>query len=153
MENPLLRSGLALAGANEYWRDGNEGILTAMETTGLCLWGDVPVALSACDTGVGQITNGDGVYGLRRALVLAGSESQVISLWPVSDLATRALMVDFYQALRRGEGRSEALRQAQLNLLRDEAEPPSLLGELYSIWTLGQSQRGATERALTRKGS
>jgi len=50
---------------------------------------------------------------------LAGSESQVMSLWPVSDLATRALMVDFYQALRRGEGRSEALRQAQLNLLRD----------------------------------
>jgi len=51
--------------------------------------------------------------------VLAGSESQVMSLWPVSDLATRALMVDFYQALRRGEGRSEALRNAQLNLLRD----------------------------------
>src|SRR5262249_56165097 len=77
------------------------------------------VVLSACDTGVGQIKNGDGVYGLRRALVLAGSESQVMSLWPVSDLATRALMVDFYQALRRGEGRSEALRNAQLNLLRD----------------------------------
>jgi CHAT domain-containing protein len=120
VENPLLRSGLALAGANEYWRDGNEGILTAMEaTTGLSLWGTKLVVLSACDTGVGQIKNGDGVYGLRRALVLAGSESQVMSLWPVSDLATRALMVDFYQALRRGEGRSEALRQAQLNLLRD----------------------------------
>jgi CHAT domain-containing protein/Tfp pilus assembly protein PilF len=119
VENPLLRSGLALAGANEYWRDGNEGILTAMETTGLYLWGTKLVVLSACDTGVGQIKNGDGVYGLRRALVLAGSESQVMSLWPVSDLATRALMVDFYQALRRGEGRSEALRNAQLNLLRD----------------------------------
>jgi len=119
VENPLLRSGLALAGANEYWRDGNEGILTAMETTGISLWGTKLVVLSACDTGVGQIKNGDGVYGLRRALVLAGSESQVMSLWPVSDLATRALMVDFYQALRRGEGRSEALRRAQLNLLRD----------------------------------
>ena len=119
VENPLLRSGLALAGANEYWRDGNGGILTAMETSGLYLWGTKLVVLSACDTGVGQIKNGDGVYGLRRALVLAGSESQVMSLWPVSDLATRALMVDFYQALRRGEGRSEALRKAQLNLLRD----------------------------------
>ena len=119
VENPLLRSGLALAGANEYWRDGNGGILTAMETSGLYLWGTKLVVLSACDTGVGQIKNGDGVYGLRRALVLAGSESQVMSLWPVSDLATRALMVDFYQALRRGEGRSEALRNAQLNLLRD----------------------------------
>jgi CHAT domain-containing protein/Tfp pilus assembly protein PilF len=119
VENPLLRSGLALAGANEYWRDGDGGILTAMETSGLYLWGTKLVVLSACDTGVGQIKNGDGVYGLRRALVLAGSESQVMSLWPVSDLATRALMVDFYQALQRGEGRSEALRKAQLNLLRD----------------------------------
>jgi CHAT domain-containing protein len=119
VENPLLRSGLALAGANEYWRDGNQGILTAMETTGLFLWGTKLVVLSACDTGVGDISNGEGVYGLRRALLLAGSESQVMSLWPVSDLATRALMIDFYQALRRGEGRSEALRNAQLNLLRD----------------------------------
>jgi CHAT domain-containing protein len=119
VENPLLRSGLALAGANEYWRDGDGGILTAMETSGLYLWGTKLVVLSACDTGVGDISNGEGVYGLRRALLLAGSESQVMSLWPVSDLATRALMIDFYQALRRGEGRSEALRNAQLNLLRD----------------------------------
>jgi CHAT domain-containing protein/Tfp pilus assembly protein PilF len=118
-ENPLLRSGLALAGANEYWRDGNSGILTAMEATGLYLWGTKLVVLSACDTGVGQIRNGEGVYGLRRALVLAGSESQVMSLWPVSDGATRTLMIDFYRALQKGEGRSEALRKAQLNLLRD----------------------------------
>jgi tetratricopeptide (TPR) repeat protein len=90
IESPLLRSGLALAGANE---DKDDGILTALEVTGLNLWGTKLVTLSACDTGVGEVKNGDGVHGLRRALVLAGSESQVMSLWAVSDKATRAASV------------------------------------------------------------
>ena len=83
LRNPLLRSGLALAGANEQQRDDN-GILTALEVTGLNLWGTKLVVLSACDTAVGEVKNGDGVHGLRRALVLAGAETQVMSLWPVS---------------------------------------------------------------------
>jgi CHAT domain-containing protein len=83
------------------------------------LWGTKLVVLSACDTGVGQVTRGDGVYGLRRALVLAGAESQMMSLWPVSDRSTRDLMIGFYTHLSRGQGRSAALRQAQLRLLRD----------------------------------
>src|SRR6266508_1509173 len=73
IENPLLRSGLALAGVNEHKEDDN-GILTSLEVTGLNLWGTKLVALSACDTGVGEVKNGDGVHGLRRALVLAGAE-------------------------------------------------------------------------------
>src|SRR6266542_4412051 len=77
IENPLLRSGLALAGVNEHKEDDN-GILTALEVTGLNLWGTKLVALSACDTGVGEVKNGDGVHGLRRALVLAGAETQVM---------------------------------------------------------------------------
>src|SRR5262249_841693 len=84
--NPLLRSGLALAGANERRKDDN-GILTALEVAGLNLWGTKLVALSACDTGLGEVKNGDGVHGLRRALVLAGAETQVMSLWEVSDKA------------------------------------------------------------------
>jgi CHAT domain-containing protein/Tfp pilus assembly protein PilF len=115
IENPLLRSGLALAGANE---DKEDGILTALEVTGLNLWGTKLVVLSACDTGVGEVKNGDGVHGLRRALVLAGSESQVMSLWAVSDKATRELMVSYYRLLQQGEGRGEALRQVQLELLK-----------------------------------
>ncbi len=118
--NPLLRSGLGLAGANTgSSKDGNDGILTALEAAGLDLWGTKLVVLSACDTGVGKVVSGDGVYGLRRALVLAGSESQMISLWPVSDRGTRDLMIDYYERLRAGAGRSEALRQAQLKMLRD----------------------------------
>jgi CHAT domain-containing protein len=115
--DPLLRAGLALAGANEPAPAGDDGILTAMEAAGLDLWGTKLVVLSACDTGVGEASNGDGVYGLRRALVIAGSGSQVISLWSVTDAETRDLMVAFYRALRAGRGPAEALRQAQLRLL------------------------------------
>jgi CHAT domain-containing protein len=115
----LLRSGLGLAGANsDISRDGNDGILTALEATGLDLWGTKLVVLSACDSGVGKVVSGDGVYGLRRALVLAGSESQMISLWPVSDTGTVELMEGYYEALKAGAGRSEALRQVQLRLLK-----------------------------------
>jgi CHAT domain-containing protein len=89
-----------------------------MEAAGLDLWGTKLVVLSACDTGVGEVKNGEGVYGLRRALALAGSESQVMSLWPVSDKHTRDLMIAYYRALLRGEGRGEALRSAQLKMLR-----------------------------------
>jgi CHAT domain-containing protein len=102
VENPLLRSGLALAGANQPRSGNDNGVLTAFEATGLDLWGTKLVVLSACDTGVGDVKNGDGVYGLRRALVLAGSESQMMSLWAVSDRSTRDLIVGYYTALERG---------------------------------------------------
>ncbi|MBO0719360.1 MAG: tetratricopeptide repeat protein [Blastocatellia bacterium] len=117
IENPLLRSGLVLAGANEH-REEDNGILTALEVTGLNLWGTKLVVLSACDTGVGEVKNGDGVYGLRRALVLAGAETQLMSLWAVSDKATRELMVSYYRRLLKGEGRGEALRQVKLEMLK-----------------------------------
>lgn len=117
-ENPYLRSGLALAGANLYKSGDDDGILTALEAAGLDLWGTKLVVLSACNTGVGDVRNGDGVYGLRRALVLAGSESQVMSLWRVSDQGTKELMVAYYTRLLGGEGRGEALRQVQLQMLK-----------------------------------
>jgi len=116
-KNSLLRSGLALAGANERKEDDN-GILTALEVTGLNLWGTKLVALSACDTGVGEVKTGDGVHGLRRALVLAGAETQVMSLWAVSDKATRELMVAYYGRLNQGQGRGDALRRVQLEMLK-----------------------------------
>jgi CHAT domain-containing protein/tetratricopeptide (TPR) repeat protein len=116
--NPLLRSGLALAGINRRQSGASEdGVLTALEATGLDLWGTKLVVLSACETGIGDVKNGDGVYGLRRALVLAGAESQLMSLWQVSDEATRDLMIGYYRRLQAGEGRTEALRAVQLEML------------------------------------
>ena len=118
-EDPLLRSGLILAGANQRRSGaGEDGILTASEVTALDLWGTRLVVLSACDTGLGDVKNGQGVYGLRRALVLAGAQSLVMSLWDVADRPTRELMVDYYKGLQEGRGRSEALRNVQLKMLR-----------------------------------
>lgn len=121
IENPLLRSGLIMAGVNQKSSGPDEdGVLTAAEAAGLNLWGTKLVVLSACETGLGDVVNGAGVYGLRRALVLAGSETQVMSLWQVDDAATRNLMSDYYIRLQRGKGRAEAMRQAQLAMLRGD---------------------------------
>ena len=119
-ENPLLRSGLALAGFNPRQSGQEDGVLTALEAAGLDLRGTKLVVLSACETGVGEVANGEGVYGLRRAFAIAGAESQLLSLWTVSDEATKDLMVGYYKRLLEQEGRSEALRQTQLAMLRGQ---------------------------------
>jgi CHAT domain-containing protein len=116
LENPLLRSGLVLAGANQLSSGNDDGVVTALEAAGLDLWGTQLVALSACETGVGKVTNGDGVYGLRRALVIAGAESLLMSLWQVDDDATRDLMAGYYTKLSAGKPRSSALREIQLEI-------------------------------------
>jgi CHAT domain-containing protein len=124
-ENPLLRSGLALAGANPRQSGSEDGILTALEAAGLNLSGTKLVVLSACKTGLGDVTNGEGVYGLRRAFAIAGAESQLMSLWAVNDYKTNKLMVDYYQRLKNNVGRSEALRQTQLDMLQNpESQHP-----------------------------
>ncbi len=124
-ENPLLRSGVVFAGANKLSSGDEDGILTAMEASGLDLWGTKLVVLSACETGVGKVTNGEGVYGLRRALVIAGAESLVMTLWQVDDLATKDLMAGYYTRLQAGKSRSSALRDVQLEIgARDKYAHP-----------------------------
>lgn len=124
-ENPLFRSGLALAGANVRSPGNDDGILTALEASGLNLWGTKLVTLSACDTGLGEVKSGEGVYGLRRAFVLAGAESLVMSLWPVSDYITREIMTRYYKNLKIGMERRAALRQVQQHMLKrkDQQHP------------------------------
>lgn len=119
-ENSLLRSGIVLAGANNASssESKDDGILTALEASGMDLWGTRLVVLSACETGLGDLKQGEGVYGLRRALLIAGTETEVISLWPVSDQATAYLMIDFYKRLLSGGGRMESLRQAQIKTMK-----------------------------------
>ena len=118
IENPLLRSGIALAGANLGHDIRGDGILTALEASGLNLSGTKLVTLSACDTGVGEVRDGEGVYGLRRSFLLAGTETLVMSLWPLSDYIARETMVAYYAGLRNGLGRGEALRQAKLSMIK-----------------------------------
>lgn len=117
-ENPLLRSGLALAGFNVRNSGNQDGVFTALEAASLNLELTKLVVLSACETGVGEVINGEGVYGLRRAFVIAGAESQVVSLWKVDDTGTKDLMVNYYKRLLNEEGRSEALHQTQLDMLQ-----------------------------------
>jgi CHAT domain-containing protein/Flp pilus assembly protein TadD len=116
--NALLRSGLALAGANPKQSGSEDGILTALELASLNLRHTQLVVLSACETGIGDVINGEGVYGLRRALVLSGAASQLISLWKVDDKGTKDLMVQYYDRLLAQQGRSQALRQVQLDFLK-----------------------------------
>ena len=126
----MLRSGLLLAsdGARASASRGAtprpQGTpVTALELAGLDLWGTELVVLSACDTGRGDVELGQGVYGLRRAFVVAGAETVVMSLWKVNDDTTRVLMESYYRHLRAGEGRSAALRNAMLTLRKAHAHP------------------------------
>jgi CHAT domain-containing protein len=119
IENPLVRSGLALAGANNTLNlknvEESQGLLTAEKVLGLNLTDTELVVLSACDTGLGEVQTGEGVYGLRRAFVQAGAKSLVMSMWKVPDTETRELMVQFYKNIKSGMNRCQALRQAALH--------------------------------------
>ena len=125
--NPLLMTGVVLAGANlEPIKDGqglptgDDGILTAEEIVGLDLRNTQLVTLSACETGLGDVAAGEGVFGLQRAFHQAGARSVIASLWKVDDAATQALMVEFYQNLwQKKRGKLAALRAAQLKMIRD----------------------------------
>ena len=141
LDHPLLRSGLVFASANCFIlgcernnSQKEDGILTALEASGLCLIGTELVVVSACKTGVGEVENGEGVYGLRRALQHAGARAIIMSLWAVPDEETRELMVSFYENwISRGQSKRDALRQAALKVLgdrraRNESTHPVLWG-------------------------
>ena len=121
--NPLLRSGLALTGANASDVTHANGILTSLEASGLDLEGTELVILSACETALGDVRDGEGIYGLRRAFVVAGSKSQLTTLWKVDNDATRDVMISYYRALAAGGGRSEVLRNIKLAAVNDRKHP------------------------------
>ena len=122
-DNPLLYSGLALAGANRRAlaaASEEDGILTAEEVAALNLDGVEWAVLSACDTGLGTLAAGEGVLGLRRAFQVAGARTVIMSLWSVEDQATRQWMEALYRArLGRRLDTADAVREAGLTMLRE----------------------------------
>ena len=123
LENPLLRSGLALAGANRWCqglvKEGEEdGIITAEEISGMELRGTDIVVLSACDTGLGDVKVGQGVMGLQRAFIHSGAKTLMTSLWKIPDEETKDLMISFYRRYAGGTPKGIALREAQLEMIR-----------------------------------
>ncbi|MFT6752701.1 MAG: CHAT domain-containing protein/tetratricopeptide (TPR) repeat protein [Candidatus Azotimanducaceae bacterium] len=126
-DNPLLRAGLAFAGINTNAQflgnieTTNDGVLTALEVLDLKLSGTRLVVLSACETGLGEINDGEGVYGLRRSFQEAGVAEVISSLWEVSDAGTQALMTDFYNKMLAGTPAREALREVQVEMIDSPA--------------------------------
>lgn len=130
VENPLLRSGLFFTGAGNYLKSdstktiGDEnGLLTAYEAMNLDLDKTELVVLSACETGEGDINNGEGVFGLRRAFQQAGAKSVIMSLWEVNDEATQKLMSSFYSKWVTGMPKRKAFSEAQQEVRKQFPEP------------------------------
>lgn len=129
--NPLLRSGLILAGAGKTITgtsggdlgSNDNGVLTAYEAMNLNLMGTDLVILSACETGLGDVKAGEGVYGLQRAFLVAGANALIMSLWKVDDAASQMLMTNFYTNWIKTGNKQKAFRQAQLQLMAKYPEP------------------------------
>jgi CHAT domain-containing protein/Flp pilus assembly protein TadD len=131
-DDPLLRSGLILAGANYTWKNSQkpknkveDGILTALEISNMDFLNTELVVLSACDTGLGDIEGSEGVYGLQRAFKMAGVDKLIMSLWEVPDTETSEFMISFYDFWQNGKSVREAFLQTQRIMSKKYTNTPS----------------------------
>lgn len=132
-KNPMIRSGIFFSGANKTYAintaninaisDFEDGMLTADEAMHMSLDKTSLVVLSACETGLGKVKNGEGVYGLQRAFKLAGAKAIIMSLWPVSDEATKDLMISFYSNWTKTGDLYNAFKLAQLEVKKKYPQP------------------------------
>ena len=128
-DNVLLRSGLVLTGVKETDKlnptmdSESNGVITSYEAMNLDLKGTKLVVLSACETGLGEVKAGEGVYGLQRAFLVAGADALIMSLWKVDDAATQQLMNNFYTNWTKNGDKQKSFKQAQLQLMTKYKEP------------------------------
>jgi CHAT domain-containing protein len=130
-EKPMLRSGVLLKGAaytfhgvdHKEISNENNGVLTAYEVMNLDFDQTSLVVLSACETGLGDMKTGEGVYGLQRAFLVAGADALIMSLWKVNDEATQKLMTSFYRNLSTSSDYKQAFKKAQLALKKEYSDP------------------------------
>lgn len=135
--DPLIRSGLLFAGANDSWcgqktGNANDGILTAYEVSGLYLLNTKLVVLSACETALGDIEGSEGVYGLQRSFKMAGVKNIVMSLWKVPDTETAEFMKLFYEQMFAGEAIDKAFFTAQATMRKKYYHSPYI----WAAWVL-----------------
>ena len=150
--NPLVMTGLVFAGANNAKTPGR-GILTGEHLIDLDLSGLDLAVLSACETGLGDVAGGQGVFGLQRAFHYAGTTNVVASLWKVPDEATAALMNLFYQNLwEKDQGPLESLRQAQLEVYRHPEKVPDLAKGFRGTFQIVPGMGGEVEAKPTKDG-
>ena len=150
-DDAMLGSAIVLAGANLHLATNNsnisfpihinsgtadDGYLTAKEVAHLQLWGTELVVLSACDTASGMLKTGEGVYGLQRALNVAGARSTLLSLWKVDDDATAYFMERYYTLLKQGKGRMEALLAVQEEFRSRPLHPAWKDYRYWAAWQL-----------------
>jgi CHAT domain-containing protein len=126
-ENPLMRSGLIFAGANDYWNGTqtnaeDNGIITALDVVNLNLSKTKLVVMSACESGLGDIVGGEGVYGLQRAFKMAGADFIIMSLWQVPDKETAEFMQVFYSLLYKEKDIRASFLQTQ-SIMRKKYDP------------------------------
>ncbi|MGH2554006.1 MAG: CHAT domain-containing protein, partial [Chitinophagaceae bacterium] len=128
-DNVLLRSGLVLTGVSETDKQNptmdsiSNGVITSYEAMNLDLKGTKLVVLSACETGLGEVKAGEGVYGLQRAFLTAGADALIMSLWKVDDAATQQLMNIFYTNWTKNGDKQKSFKQAQQQLMTKYKEP------------------------------
>jgi CHAT domain-containing protein len=154
--NPLLQSGLAFAGANS-WLSGQgaeaaagDGLLTAQDVGRLDLRATELVFLSACQTGLGRTTSGEGVLGLSRAFMTAGARTLVMTLWRVKDTATVLIVERFYMGLREGKARGVALREARQSIRHLTAGDLRRMATVPTPFATSETGRALLQTALER---